>query len=297
MLLTIFTLTAFAVLARIIANPLSNVFQKQLTQRSAHPLFVISATYGFLTLACLAFWPQLRFQGLPYEFWYSMLITSILAMFGNVFLVKALHIGDLSVLGPINAYKSVVGLLTGIFILNEIPGWWGLAGVLLIIVGSYVVLADKQSTKGFSWLIFQRPEVKLRLAALVFSAIDGVFLKKAILVSTPTIAFFYWCLLGFLCTVIWIGLSIRQQWRPQLALLNSQKALFFGLCLAVGITQIASNVALADMPVGYALALFQTSALVSVLFGHQFFQEQGITRKLIGASIMVVGAVLITILG
>ena len=67
-------------------------------------------------------------------------------MFGNVFLVKAIHIGDLSVLGPINAYKAVVGMLFGIFLLNEIPGWWGLLGVLLIIAGSYIVLNYRRNS-------------------------------------------------------------------------------------------------------------------------------------------------------
>lgn len=296
MVLTVFTQTMIAVLARIVANPLSNVFQKRLTQRAADPLFVISATYASLALVCLLAWPELRVWGLPPAFWYSMLITSVLAMFGNVFLVKALHIGDLSVLGPINAYKSVVGLLISIFLLNEVPGWWGVLGVVLILTGSYVVLADTQQ-KGFSWRVFGRPEVKLRLAALLCSAIDGAFLKKAILVSTPIVAFFYWCVLGFLCTLVWILISMRHQWRQQVGLIVSQKITFIALCGAVGVTQIASNVALAGMPVGYALALFQTSALLSVLFGYRFFQEQGILRKLIGAGIMVIGAVLITILG
>ncbi|WP_461041617.1 EamA family transporter [Spirosoma harenae] len=291
------SLTAVAVCIRIVANPLANVFQKQLTQQAADPLFVTSATYGFLAVACLGFWPKLTFFGLSDEFWYYMMVTSVLAMFGNVFLVKALHLGDLSVLGPINAYKSVVGLIVSVFLLNEIPGWWGLAGVLLIIVGSYVVLGNGDSQKGLSLHVFQRPAVKLRLAALVFSAIDGAFLKKAILVSTPITAFFYWCLLGFVCTLLWILLSVRKKWRPQLALLASQKTIFIALCVVVALTQLASNVALAGMPVGYALALFQTSALLSVLFGYQFFREQHILRKLIGASIMVTGAILITVLG
>ncbi|WP_338874323.1 DMT family transporter [Spirosoma sp. SC4-14] len=297
MLLTIITLTTFAVLIRIVANPLSNVFQKQLTQRAANPLFVIAATYGFLALACLAFLPQLHFAGLPAPFWESMLVVGVFAMVGNVFLVKALHLGDLSVLGPINAYKSVVGLIVGIFLLNEIPGWWGLAGMCLIVIGSYVVLTNKQQRKGFSWSIFQRPEVKLRLAALVFSAIDGAFLKKAIVLSAPATAFFFWCVFGFGFTLVWILLTMRKQWQSQVRLLFSEKITYLALFLTVGITQVASNIALAHMPVGYALALFQTSALVSVLFGYQFFNEQGILRKLIGAGIMVAGAVMITVLG
>lgn len=297
MLLAISSLTSFAVLIRIIANPLSNVFQKQLTQRASEPLFVISATYGFLMLMCLVFWPQLRFVGLSAAFWQSIIVAGLFATIGNVFLVKALHIGDLSVLGPINAYKSVVGILFGILLLNEVPGWWGLLGVLLIIGGSYIVLTTEKQRNGFSWEVFQRPEVKLRLLALIFSAIDGAFLKKAILLSTPTITFFYWCLFGFVFTFIWILLTMRNQWRQQTKILFSQKLTFIYLFIAVGVTQMASNIALAHMPVGYALALFQTSALLSVLFGYQFFREQGIARKLIGAGIMVTGAILITILG
>ena len=70
-----------------------------------------------------------------------------------------------------------------------------------------------------------------------------------------------------------------------------------GLFVTVGITQMASNVALERLPVGYALALFQTSALLSVLFGYRFFREQDISRKLIGAAVMVTGAVLFVLLG
>lgn len=302
MILTILTLTTFAVLVRILVNPLANVFQKQLAQRTADPLFIMSVTYGVLTLVSLVFWSQLRLVGLSAEFWRSMVVSSLFAMFGNVFLVRAIQIGDLSVLGPINAYKAVVGMLFSVFLLNEIPGWWGLAGVLLIVVGSYVVLTDKKQRTGQSGLsgvigVFKRPEVKLRLMALILSAIDGAFLKKAIILSTPTIAFFYWCLLGFGFTLIWIVLTMRTAWRVQITVLFTQKTTYLALCATIGISQMASNIALASMPVGYVLALFQISALVSVLFGYQFFREQGILRKLIGAGIMVIGAVLITVLG
>jgi drug/metabolite transporter (DMT)-like permease len=302
MLLTFGIITSVAVLVRILVNPLSNVLQKQLAQRGADPLIIISATYGLLMVACLAAWPKLRFTGLLIEFWQNIWLTGLFAMFGNVFLVRAMQIGDLSVLGPINAYKAVVGMLFGLFLLDEIPGWWGLAGVLLIVTGSYVVLMNKRKNRNLpsqasSVGVFLRPEIKLRLAALVFSAIDGVFLKKAVLLSTPTIAFFYWCAIGFMLTLVWIIFTTRSAWPKQLSILLSQKSAYLALCATVGLTQLASNIVLATMPVGYALALFQLSALVSVWFGYQFFREQDIARKLIGATIMVIGAILVIILG
>ncbi|GAB3036110.1 EamA family transporter [Spirosoma pulveris] len=301
MILTVATVTSLAVLTRIVVNPLQNVFQKQLTQRMADPLFIMSVTYGVLAVVCLAFWPHLQFAGLSPAFWQTILTTSLFAMFGNVFLVRAIGLGDLSVLGPINAYKAVVGMVLSIFLLHEVPGWWGFVGILLIIAGSYVVLADRQSRHSSAQPdhvpLWKRPEIKLRLAALVFSAIDGTFLKKSILLSTPTIAFFYWCLFGFLFSAIWIALTMRAVWWSQLKVVFSQKTTYLALCATAGISQLMSNLALAGMRVGYALALFQISALISVLFGYRFFNEQGILRKLIGAGIMVGGAVLITLLG
>jgi hypothetical protein len=50
-------ISAFFVLTRIFANPLSNVFQKKLTKRAADPLWIIFVTHLLLSLACLpVFW-------------------------------------------------------------------------------------------------------------------------------------------------------------------------------------------------------------------------------------------------
>jgi drug/metabolite transporter (DMT)-like permease len=295
-------LTAVAILVRIIANPLANVFQKQLTQRTADPLFITTATYGFLTLACLAFWPQIRVSGLSGAFWFSMLACAGLAVVGNVFLVKAMHLGDLSVLGPINAWKAVVSMLVAVVLLGEIPGWAGLAGVVLIVAGSYVVLKTKPISTEIGLPtprnrlgVLARPDVRLRLIALVCSGIDGVFLKKAILLSTPFTAFFGWCGLGFILSGVWVAASLRGQWRTQTQLLLQQWPLVLGVFISVGLMQVATNYAFSGTQVGYALALFQTSALLSVLFGYRFFGETDIRRKLIGAAIMVAGAALIVL--
>jgi len=50
------------------------------------------------------------------------------------------------------------------------------------------------------------------------------------------------------------------------------------------------------MPVGYALALFQLSGIVSVGLGYAFFKERNIRKKLLGTAIMIMGAVLIILL-
>ena len=70
--------TAVFVLVRIFANPLSNVFQKQLTQRLSHPLFIITVVHAALTVLCL---PYAVIGGggfhVPTAVWINMLIAAL----------------------------------------------------------------------------------------------------------------------------------------------------------------------------------------------------------------------------
>jgi len=51
------------------------------------------------------------------------------------------------------------------------------------------------------------------------------------------------------------------------------------------------------MDVAYALAVFQLSAVVSVLFGYTVFRESHILLRATGAVIMCAGAVIILLAG
>src|SRR5215208_6212217 len=133
-------LTLLAVIARIVSNPLSNVFQKQLAQRSAEPLFIIAATHGLLTTLALPLLLGRPLGALGVAFWANMTTAAVLAVSGNAILVYALRSSELSILGPINAYKAVVSLLLAVVLIGEVPTLFGLIGVTLIVAGSYVVI-------------------------------------------------------------------------------------------------------------------------------------------------------------
>jgi drug/metabolite transporter (DMT)-like permease len=266
------------VLARIVANPVSNLFQKQLTQRPAHPLLIIGVTHALLTLLCLPTWYWISWP-VGAQFWANMLLSAALAVASNVLLVFALRSSDLSVLGPLNAYKPVVGIIAAIFLVGEIPSLPGVAGVGLIVAGSAFVV-DRPSRVGWG--------VQLRLAALVLSATEAVYLKKALLVSTPLTVFVFWSMLG----VPMAGFALLL-FRERVARGRLDRT-YVWLALTTGIMQLATVYALGQMQVGYALALFQLSTLISVFLGYRYFKERQIRKRLIGAVIMMAGAILIT---
>jgi drug/metabolite transporter (DMT)-like permease len=282
---------SIAVLLRIFSNPFSNVLQKQLTAKNNHPLFVNFLSYLLLSIFCIFIGINFHWSNLPKQFWFYSVLGGITGALGNGFLVKALQKGDLSVLGPVNSYKSLVGIIVAIFLLREIPGIWGVLGIALIVCGSYFVL-DTTEEK-FSWALLKRMDIQYRIWAMILSAIEAVFIKKVILASSPAVAFFSWCWFGAVFSLVLLfiyRLDLKKE-ISKVGKIHLSKYLLLIIC--IGTMQFTTIFTFNHMPVGYALSLFQLSTIVSVFLGHRFFKEQEIRRKLIGTTIMIAGSVLI----
>jgi drug/metabolite transporter (DMT)-like permease len=292
-------LTTLFVAVRIFANPISNVSQKQLAQRSAHPVFIITSVFGVLAaisaILCVLFGPI----SIPPDVWTTMVVAATLAVTGNVLLVYALRDTDLSVLGPINAYKSLVSLVLGFFLIGERPTPMGLAGVLLIVAGSYFVV-DKSASHAVGSAFarfFKARGIRFRFAALFVSATEAVFLKRALVASSPITVFVLWSGLG---VPIALGVSLavlRGDIARQVRLLGRNVGTYAFLAFTTGVMQLATLLTFRDMQVGYSLALFQLSAVVSVVLGRRFFGEGHLRERLVGALCMAAGAALIVTLG
>lgn len=287
-------LTTIAVLLRILSNPLGNVFQKQLTTNGHHPLLVNFLTYFILSVVCIFIAFNVTWLELPSQFWYYSVLVGMAGAVGNAFLVKALQGGELSVLGPINSYKSIIGMIIGVILLGEIPNVWGFLGMAFIIYGSYFVL-DTTEDK-FSWRLLKRKEIQFRIWAMILTAIEAVLIKKVILASSVMISFISWCWFGALFS-FFLLLLYRLDLKNQISNFHSRGLTrYFYLILCIGTMQFTTNYAFENMQVGYALSLFQLSTIVSVLLGHKVFKEQEIRKKLIGSAIMIVGSVIIILL-
>jgi drug/metabolite transporter (DMT)-like permease len=303
-----------SVAVRIIANPFSNVFQKLLTRQSASALMIIGVTHILLSLACM---PVLLFVPVPAaaRFWTSISTCALLAVAANVLIVQALSLSDLSILGPINAWKPVVSLLPGMLLLHEFPGWSAMCGIALIVVGSYLIVdgGPHEPLRKFRGRFVMDRGIQCRFAALVLAAIEAVFLKKALLASSATATFVWWSILGFIVSGMavtgLIGLGqfstsvVRNEWlttwkqmRHEAGVLCQSRFTYL-LATTTGLMQFCTVVTLDRLQVGSALALFQTSALISVVLGRRVFDEPHFLRRMAGAVVMVAGAALIILGG
>ena len=102
--------------ARIFSNSFLNVFQKILTNFGEKPSVINFYTYLGLAVAGIFMYGHPLIDSVLL---FNVLIMGILGAVGNYFIIKALSVGDLSELAPINSYKPVVALVLGMFLLNE----------------------------------------------------------------------------------------------------------------------------------------------------------------------------------
>jgi len=298
--------TSIAVLIRIFSNSLANVYQKQLAAQGVNPFFINFVMYTGLTICCLPFVFGINWLEFSWIFWTSSILGGLFGALGNSYLVKALEKGELSVLGPINAYKSVVAMVAGIFLLGEIPSVTGIFAVTLIILGSYFVFDTQE--EGFSFKLLKRADIRYRIYALVFTAIEAVFIKNVISESSVFVSFVMWSFWGMVFTgciyfcrrhAEFISASCFPEVFNGVRFRNKLGMTFFNLFMVIilmGLMQLSTNFIFERMNVSYGLALFQLSTILSVILGWKCFKEGHILKKLLGTFIMVVGAVILILL-
>ncbi|MCD7879833.1 MAG: DMT family transporter [Candidatus Gastranaerophilales bacterium] len=282
--------TVFFLLIRIISNPLANVFQKKLSYTI--PAQTINFyTYLILSVIYLPFGLK-YFNLMQYNinFWFLIIFAGLLCALGSVFLIKAINIGELSVLGPVNSYKSVVGLISALIILKEIPSIYGIIGILLIICGSWIIFDTTK--EGFSLALLKRKDIQYRISALILTGIEAAVLKQIIVLSSIEVCFLFWCLSGLFWSLI-INIVSKQNLsiNKSNTFFNFFHILLISICL--GLMQYSTNYVFLNMPVGSALALFQLSSILTVFFGYKFFKEKDLFKKLAGSIIMAAGSCLI----
>ncbi len=275
-----------ALCLRITSNPAANAVQKALSKKHSATMINLYV-FGFLSLFCIIPASLNNWSSYTLEYWNYVLLAGCLCTLGSICLIKALQYGEMSILGPINSYKCLVGLLFGYILLGEIPSIRGIIGTLLIIFGSWFIF-DTVKTDGFFKILF-RKDIFLRFCALFFTGCEAVVLKKIILLSSPKESLILWCFSGFIFTLL-LAILFKVKIKK-----ISKKDTFLTLLIAVclGIMQYSTNIVFEKINVGLSLALFQLSGIISILFGYFIFKEHRLRKKLLGTVIMIAGSCLI----
>jgi drug/metabolite transporter (DMT)-like permease len=226
------------------------------------------------------------------SFWLALLVGGSLNVAAISLYVQALRLGDLSTTVPMIAFTPLFLLMTAPLIVGEFPDAWGVAGVALIVAGSYVLnIQDRQHgyLAPYRALLRQRGPQLMLIVALLWSftaTIDKIGVQS----SAPL---FWITSMNTFVTVALTPLVLRTPTNAALIRKNWPALLSTGLfsALALSFQMIALTMTL----VAYVIAIKRTSTLMGVLFGALIFKEIGLRERLTGAAIMLLGVLCITL--
>lgn len=294
-----------------------------------------SVLFGFMAVGVVLLLPVLWLTGgipplLP-NFWLALSIGGSLNILAFTLYVRALKIADLSLTVPLVTLTPLFLLGTSPLIVQEWPTWADAVGVVLLVVGSYVlnlqppIPASAQvdasscttllpsdsrrpvvSSRRSSFLaplaaMVRNPGSRLMLCVAFIWSITSNFDKIGVVNSSPlfwAIALFSVIALGMVPFVFLPFVVSKNHRKIKGNPIEPLRANWRILGITGGFNAIAITfqmLALTLAPVAQVIAVKRMSALLSVLFGHFFFGEKGLKSRLVGAAVMVSGVVIMSL--
>lgn len=208
----------------------------------------------------------------------------------------AMRISPISLISPISSFNPVFVTLISMITLGEIPSERKFLGILIIVLGVYLLNVGDIKTGFLSPLknLLKNRGVQLFFLANFIWGITPTFQKKAIFQTDPIMPVFP-SFFGIVLLILFIfPFAIGKTKNYKLAI-KQNIIWFLAIGLLASLAQLAAYTAFLQTNVGYATAIFKTSTLFTILFGWWFFKEKRIKERLLGASVMILGTILLVI--
>ena len=238
-------------------------------------------------------------KGIPHiheGFWLVGLLFGVIQTLATLSLSKALKESDISLVTPLWKISLILLVVWGFFGLGETPSLTGVIGVVISMVGVYLLNVKQASISFWAPIVaITKDRGQLyTLAAAMGYAPAVVLIKKMALLSDPAFAVLVGYVFGFaLITPYTIYKSakhfpqVRKFWKSFLGL-----GAFGTLATLFGTTAYTMTIT------AYVEAVKQVEILFALLIGYFFFQESATIRAVwLGAMVMLMGLVLLNLGG
>lgn len=275
-------------------NSINNVIFKSLTRK----IHQFSIALGSLLFSLpFLFLIVLYFYGLPRVnlwFWAGVSGSALFNIFATLLQFSALRISDVSLLVPFSAFHPVFTTIVSFLILKEAPSVKGLTGIILVCLGGYCLHITELKKNLFEPIkkLMADKGIRLFLGAHLLWAFSPTFEKIAISHThpqAPPLVVFAVIFLSALGVGLLTFLRVRH---PEKEIYGNWKIFSLtGILRALGLS--AALIAYSLSFLGYATAVFRTSIFFTIILAYFFLNERRIKDRLLGASIMFIGVLLL----
>lgn len=256
--------------------------------------YVITWALVFFTLPLLV--PLLFFIPIPQlggGFVWALLVGGSLNILSFTLYIRALKLSDLSLAVPLVTFTPLFLLFTAPLIVGENPTVFDGLGIVLIVVGSYILNLREQAEGFLAPLrsLFYEPGSRLMLFVAFLWSVTSTVDKVGVQNSSPT----FWAVTNYSFIAVGILPILWYRSRQNLNQIFVHLKALVPIGLFHGAAVLFQMQAISLTLVAQVIAVKRMSALLSVFFGHLIFQEPGITQRATGAAVMIAGVALTTL--
>ena len=201
---------------------------------------------------------------------------------------KALSVGDINKVIPIDKSSTVLTVLLAIICFGETSNlWMKLLATVILAVGIFFMVEKKQSEtikESRTWMLYA-------VLAAVFAALTSILAKMGISGVESNLGTAIRT--GVVLIMAWVIVFSRGK-QKQLKTIDKKELLFIGLSgIATGASWLCYYYAIQNGDVSVVVPIDKLSIIVTVIFSYFVFKEKLSKKALAGLCLMVVGTLLI----
>jgi len=281
------TWLVLALLAAL-GESLRDLFSKQGLHHVRPHIAALAASASAFPILTGFFFLNQQIPPIGNRFVLALVVSGVLNIVAILVFMRAIQDSDLSLTIPFITFTPLFLLITSPFLVGEFPGTLGIFGILLIVLGSYI-LQIQEVHRGFlapfSGIFKEKGPRRMLSVAFIYSVTSN-FDKIGVQQSSPL--FWSFSINAFMTAgLLLIFLLFRSRTPTQPNKLTIH--LLFLIGLAHALTLITQNLALTQASVPSVITVKRTSALFAVLWGHFVLREINIRERLSGAILMIAG--------
>ncbi|PSR03780.1 MAG: hypothetical protein BRD50_05225 [Bacteroidetes bacterium SW_11_45_7] len=221
-------------------------------------------------------------------------LSTVLKAFNTVLFLNAIKATDLSIISPVTTATPLFITILSPFVLGEVPGFYGAIGIGLIIFGGYIInfktLGDNLLTP-FRALAHDRG-MKMMIGVTFLWAITAMIDRMGLKEVSPV----YWAFIPYVGMSLLLAPALIGDSRKKVQQLRKHFGHFVLLGLLGTGAILFHLTAISLQMVAYVISVKRLRAIFGIIWGYLFFGERNIRYRLVGAVIMILGVLLITVL-
>ncbi len=205
--------------------------------------------------------------------------------------IRAIKVSPLSLTLPFLSLTPIFLIVTSYIFLGEKPDKFGFTGIILVVIGAYLLNVHTISQgflAPFKAIAKEKGSVLMIIVAFIFS-IGACLGKIAVQHSSP--AFFSVIYIFLLSLFLFIIISFKSKHFLSKSISRPVPFIFIGMLIAIMIITHLKAISLIE--VSYMVSVKRLSILFGVIYGVVIFKETNVKERFLGASVMISGIIVI----